>query len=222
MNESESNRFINEIRRLRLAESDIAQVAAAAVTLAHDRLNGDVCRALETAIVVFYARPYNSRNKARSETRGLPEDEDARRVHDAILMRRPRSCSGSRSRPSYATTASALSRPGYTLRTTSCSRRGTERRPERHAHDPPHEQERRARQRRIPRIAALVRARAHHRPRARPRVGVAATRRRASVNHARRIAHPFDRARRADELRKRLESSRLAAAASTGTAAADT
>lgn len=52
----------NEIRRCQLARGDMLQVMAAAVALDSERKNGYLCRALETAIVVCYARPFSPRN----------------------------------------------------------------------------------------------------------------------------------------------------------------
>lgn len=89
MQESERNRLLNEIRRLRLAESDMNQVAAAALALQGERLNGDLCRALETAIAVCYARPYGGRKKVGVlGDEWLPEDPGDRAVHDQLLIRR--------------------------------------------------------------------------------------------------------------------------------------
>jgi hypothetical protein len=76
MHESERNRLVNEIRRLRLAEADMAQVAAAADTLMHEHLNGDLCRALETAIAVCYARPFGSSNQVGVLGQECPEGRD--------------------------------------------------------------------------------------------------------------------------------------------------
>jgi hypothetical protein len=87
--DTERHRLLNEIRRLRLAESDMNQVAAAANALHNERLNGDLCRALETAIAVCYARPYGSSNKVGGlGDEWLPEDPSGRALHDALLRRR--------------------------------------------------------------------------------------------------------------------------------------
>jgi hypothetical protein len=58
----ERDRLVNEIRRARLAQNDLRQVIAAATALKDEHLNGDLCRALETAIVVCYARPFSKSN----------------------------------------------------------------------------------------------------------------------------------------------------------------
>ena len=64
MHENERNRLLNELRRFLLAASDMRQAAAAAEHLSTERLNGDLCRALETAIVICYSRPFARGNKA--------------------------------------------------------------------------------------------------------------------------------------------------------------
>jgi hypothetical protein len=89
MHESDRNRTRNEIRRLVFAQSDMTQAAIAANTLAGEHLNGDLCRALETAIVVCYSRPYDRRNKAgplREES--YPTDAAQRAMHDALFALR--------------------------------------------------------------------------------------------------------------------------------------
>lgn len=89
LNETERNRLTNEIRRLRLAESDMNQAAAAAQALRTEHLNGDLCRALETAIAVCYARPYGSSNKVGVlGDEWLPEDPGDQALHGALLTRR--------------------------------------------------------------------------------------------------------------------------------------
>lgn len=89
MHESERNRLRNEIRRLVLAQSDMAQAAAAAVALHSEQLNGDLCRALETAIVVCYVRPYDGRNKAGPlGSEWLPADPGSLAIHETMLAMR--------------------------------------------------------------------------------------------------------------------------------------
>ena len=51
--ESEKNRLVNELRRYRLAQADMRQVLAAVESLTKEHHNGYLCRALETAIVVY-------------------------------------------------------------------------------------------------------------------------------------------------------------------------
>jgi hypothetical protein len=46
--------LLREIRRFRLVQGDMRQVVAAAQALHREHENGDLCRALETAIVVCY------------------------------------------------------------------------------------------------------------------------------------------------------------------------
>jgi hypothetical protein len=60
---TERDRLLRDITRFRLARGDMRQVVAAAKALHDERHNGDLCRALETAIVVCYARPFGRRNK---------------------------------------------------------------------------------------------------------------------------------------------------------------
>jgi hypothetical protein len=89
VHESERNRIRNDIRRLVLAQSDLAQAAMAAHSLAGEALNGDLCRALETAIVVCYSRPYDGRNKAGAlREEWYPAETQERTMHDALLALR--------------------------------------------------------------------------------------------------------------------------------------
>jgi len=63
MDERERNRLLREVRRFRFAQADMRQAAAAAEALQREQGDGDLCRALETAIVVIYARPFTPPNK---------------------------------------------------------------------------------------------------------------------------------------------------------------
>jgi hypothetical protein len=60
---SDRNRLLRELRRFRFAQADMRQAAAAAEALSRERGDGDLCRALETACVVIYARPFTPPNK---------------------------------------------------------------------------------------------------------------------------------------------------------------
>lgn len=89
MHESEKNRLVNEIRRYRLAQADMRQVIAAVDALADEHHNGYLCRALETAIVVGYARAFAAGNEI--ETLGdewTADDPGMRRFHDELLRLR--------------------------------------------------------------------------------------------------------------------------------------
>jgi hypothetical protein len=61
--DGQRQRLLNEITRFRLAQADMRQVMAAVEALSKEHQNGYLCRALETAIVVCYARPFGSKNK---------------------------------------------------------------------------------------------------------------------------------------------------------------
>jgi hypothetical protein len=85
MHESERNRVINEIQKLRLAEEDMAQAAMAASYLANKDLNDDLCRALETAVAVCYARPFGRNGVGMLGPEWLPADDHHPFFHDALL-----------------------------------------------------------------------------------------------------------------------------------------
>lgn len=89
MHESERNRLRNEILRFQLAASDMRQAAAAAEHLAGEHLNGDLCRALETAIVICYARPFAGGNKAGAlGEEWAPTPPELVPFHDLLLAAR--------------------------------------------------------------------------------------------------------------------------------------
>ena len=89
MHASERNRIMNELRRLVLAQSDLAQAAAAATALMNEHLNGDLCRALETAIVVCYVRPFTRANNIKPlGEQWYPELPSARALHDLLMAMR--------------------------------------------------------------------------------------------------------------------------------------
>jgi hypothetical protein len=79
------------IRRFRIAESDMRQAAAAARFLDKRgrEMHGDAERALETGMVVCYARPF-TRNKIGAIPRKLARPGDAAQsaLHDALVKRR--------------------------------------------------------------------------------------------------------------------------------------
>lgn len=85
MHESERNLRTKEIRRLVFAQSDMAQAAVAAEYLLQEHVNGDLCRALETAIVVCYARPFAGGNNAGILGEDwYPIDPAHRAMHDKL------------------------------------------------------------------------------------------------------------------------------------------
>jgi hypothetical protein len=87
--ERERNRLKNEIRRLRLAAADMEQVATAARTLMEVRLNDDAVSVMHTGIVVTYLRPfYKAGIGSLDPEEWAPEDEDAGRIHDALMRLR--------------------------------------------------------------------------------------------------------------------------------------
>src|SRR5664280_3101233 len=89
MNESERNRLMNELRRMIFAQSDMAQAAMAAQSLITEHHNGDLCRALETAIAVCYARSFAGGNNAGTlGEEWFPEGGDQRAMHEAIVALR--------------------------------------------------------------------------------------------------------------------------------------
>ena len=86
MHETERNRLLGDIRRFQLARGDMLQVIAAVEALNAERVNGYLCRALETAIVVCYARPFGSRNAVGPLSTNWPPISDDPELH-AELMR---------------------------------------------------------------------------------------------------------------------------------------
>lgn len=87
MHESERNRLRNEIRRLALAEADMRQMAAAAKAL-QTAEGGDLSRALETAIVVCYARPFTSNEIGPLEREWVPTEPELRALHEQLITLR--------------------------------------------------------------------------------------------------------------------------------------
>ena len=82
---SEVNRLIKEIRAVALAASDMRQAAAAAEALANEHQNVHVMRALETAVVVCYWRPFASRNAVRLDpAEWTPRDQQEIAAHETL------------------------------------------------------------------------------------------------------------------------------------------
>jgi Recombinase len=82
---SEINRPIKEIRAVALAASDMRQAAAAAEALANEHQNVHVMRALETAVVVCYWRPFASGNAVRLDpAEWTPRDAQEVAAHETL------------------------------------------------------------------------------------------------------------------------------------------
>ncbi len=83
-------RRLRHVRRFVLAASDMRQAAAAAEYLRSEHLNGDLCRALETAICVCYARPFSETNTIGpvDPKKWAPADAPARYLHESLLYYR--------------------------------------------------------------------------------------------------------------------------------------
>jgi hypothetical protein len=83
---NERNRLLNETRRFLLAASDMRQAAAAADHLATEHRNGDLCWALETAIVICYSRPFARGNKTGTlGAEWAPPAPELVPLHDLLL-----------------------------------------------------------------------------------------------------------------------------------------
>jgi hypothetical protein len=82
---SDRNRIVRELRRLKLAASDMRLVAGAAETLAEDE--HVACeRMLETGLVVTYARSFTPDSKRRRlGDEWAPVDPADQRLHDRLL-----------------------------------------------------------------------------------------------------------------------------------------
>jgi hypothetical protein len=81
----EVNRLIKEIRAVALAASDMRQAAAAAEALANEHQNVHVMRALETAVVVCYWRPFASGNAVRLDpAEWTPRDAQEVAAHETL------------------------------------------------------------------------------------------------------------------------------------------
>ena len=91
MNESQRNAIRKEIKRLRLAASDMNQVAAAAaqLTLSGVRLMEGAERIVHTGIVVAYVRPFRNAGIGNlSEDDWAPPTPEDRALHDRIVTLR--------------------------------------------------------------------------------------------------------------------------------------
>jgi hypothetical protein len=88
LSEGERNELRRELTRLRLAQSDMAQAAAAAEALKGEREESPLGRALETACVVIYARPFTSNKVGRLGEEWAPTDPEERALHDELCKRR--------------------------------------------------------------------------------------------------------------------------------------
>ncbi|MGH9320577.1 MAG: hypothetical protein ACRD3V_11920 [Vicinamibacteria bacterium] len=88
MTDSKRQRLLDEITRFRLAQSDMRQVIAAAETLAEEHHHGDLCRALETAIVVCYARPFGRKNAVGALGRKWEPLKQFPKLHAELLRLR--------------------------------------------------------------------------------------------------------------------------------------
>ncbi len=85
---SEQNRLLRQLKRLRLAQSDMAQAAAADEALKGEREESALGRALETACVVIYARPFTSNKVGRLGDEWAPTDPGERALHDELCKKR--------------------------------------------------------------------------------------------------------------------------------------
>ena len=85
--ETERSRLQNQIRRFRFAAADMRQASMAARTLTSEHVNEDLCRALETAIAVCYARPFTrDSDRKRLDDKWAPEETPL--LHKALLALR--------------------------------------------------------------------------------------------------------------------------------------
>jgi hypothetical protein len=83
---AERERLLQQVARLRFGAADMDQAAAAAEALLAERHNGSLCRALETAIAVCYARPFSESNRIGSVgNRWIPKDSAERRLHRRLI-----------------------------------------------------------------------------------------------------------------------------------------
>jgi hypothetical protein len=83
---TEKERLLRDLARFRLAEADMRQVIAAADFLVESgHPGGDLRRALETAVVVCYWRPFDSRNKIGTlGKRWTPKEPRFRLIHNRL------------------------------------------------------------------------------------------------------------------------------------------
>jgi len=91
MQESDRNRLRKEIRLLRFAGGDMRQARAAirALLATTEQDDVDLMLALETGIVVCYARPFtHGEGVGQLGEEWAPEDDHDRAVHDELLVLR--------------------------------------------------------------------------------------------------------------------------------------
>ena len=94
MRESERNHLLKQLRLLRFAAGDMQQARAAIIALLETTDDDneddlDLILALETAIVICYARPFtHGEGVGRLGEEWAPEDEDKRAMHDEMLVLR--------------------------------------------------------------------------------------------------------------------------------------
>lgn len=77
-----------ELTRLRLAQVDMRQVIEAATVLSEERLNRYLYRALETAVVVCYARPFGRLNAVGAIDEDWESIRQAPNLHKELLRLR--------------------------------------------------------------------------------------------------------------------------------------
>lgn len=89
---SSRDRTLDEITRFRFAQSDMQQVVAAAEALVDEHADGygHLGRALETALVVCYARPFSKDNAVGSLGHKWPPLKRFRDLHRELLGLRNR------------------------------------------------------------------------------------------------------------------------------------
>jgi hypothetical protein len=87
LHQSEHNRLRNEIRRLRLAASDMEQIADAAQTLLKIHLSAGAERVMQTGLVVTYVRAFKSPSGIGilKESEWAPSEPRDRALHDRLV-----------------------------------------------------------------------------------------------------------------------------------------
>jgi len=91
MHESDRNRFEKRKKTLGLAAADMKQAIAATKALERESMDVPLMLALETAIVVCYARPFTSSSLLRlSLDEYRPAQASLARYHDALYEMRDR------------------------------------------------------------------------------------------------------------------------------------
>jgi hypothetical protein len=89
VHETERGRVLNELRRLKLAETDMRLVIEACETLLTDRY-APAERVIETGLVTAYARSFNSTGRGwlRFQQNWTPTDATELAIHNAVLDQR--------------------------------------------------------------------------------------------------------------------------------------